>query len=98
MQDLSFFSRRDFLKDAGLLSLAGAAFWAGGCESCQQQIQNRPTRKNIQTLWNANPSDPVITTYKNAVAAMKALPSSDPRSWEAQAQVHFNKCIHRNWL
>jgi tyrosinase len=98
VEDLSLFSRRDFLKDAGLVSLAGAAFWAGGCESCQQLIQNRPTRKNIQTLWNANPSDPVISTYKNAVAAMKALPSSDPRSWEAQAQLHFNKCIHRNWL
>lgn len=50
MVDLNLFSRRDFLKDAGLVSLA-AAFWAGGCESCQQQIQNRPTRKNIQTHW-----------------------------------------------
>ena len=98
MENLSLFSRRDFLKDVGLVSLTGAAFWAGGCESCQQQIQNRPTRKNIQELWNANHSDPVITTYKNAVAAMKALPSSDPRSWEGQAQIHLNKCIHRNWL
>ena len=98
MDDLSLFSRRDFLKDAGTLSLASLALWAGGCESCLQQIQNRPTRKNIQTLWNANPSDPIITTYKNAVTAMKALPASDPRSWEGQAQIHFNKCIHRNWL
>lgn len=98
MEDLSLFSRRDFLKDASVLGLASAAFWAGGCESCQQLIQNRPTRKNIQTLWSANPSDPVITTYKNAVAAMKALPTTDKRSWEAQAQLHNNKCIHRNWL
>ena len=98
MDYLNLLSRRDFLKEAGLLGLVGTAYWAGGCESCQQQIQNRPTRKNIQELWNANHSDPVITTYKNAVAAMKALPSSDPRSWQAQALLHNNKCIHRNWL
>jgi len=98
MEDLSLFSRRDFLKELGAFSAANLALWAGGCESCSQQIQNRPTRKNIQNLWAANPSDPVITTYKNAVTAMKALPSSDPRSWEGQAQIHFNKCIHRNWL
>ena len=98
MEDLSLFSRRDFLKDAGGFGLASFALWAGGCESCLQQIQNRPTRKNIQELWNANPSDPVITTYKNAVATMKTLPSTNPLSWESQAQVHFNKCIHRNWL
>jgi tyrosinase len=98
MKDLRLYSRREFIRDASALGLASVAFWAGGCESCQQQIKNRPTRRNIQTLWNANPSDPVITTYKNAVAAMKALPTSDPRSWEAQAQIHFNKCIHRNWL
>src|SRR5207249_5514068 len=67
--------RRDFLKDAGALSMASLALWAGGIESCLQQIQNRPTRKNIQTLWNANPSDLVITTCKNAVTAMKALPA-----------------------
>ena len=98
MEDLSLFSRRDFLKEVGVFSAASLALWAGGCESCVQQVQNRPTRKNIQTLWAANPSDPVITTYKAAVTAMKALPSSDPRSWEGQAQIHFNKCIHRNWL
>jgi len=90
MEDLSLFSRRDFLKEVGVLSAASLALWAGGCESCVQQIQNRPTRKNIQNLWAANPSDPIITTYKNAVTAMKALPSSDPRSWEGQAQIHFN--------
>lgn len=98
MQPFNVFSRRDFLKEASALGLASVSIWAGGCESCSQQIQNRPTRKNIQTLWNANPSDPIITAYKKAVAAMKALPSSDPRSWQAQAQIHFDKCIHRNWL
>ncbi|HMD98693.1 MAG TPA: tyrosinase family protein [Terriglobia bacterium] len=101
MEDLSLFSRRDFLRGVGAFSAASLGFWAGGCESCVQQIQNRPTRKNIQTLWAANPSDPVITTYKAAVAAMKALDTSkpsDPRGWQYQANIHFNKCIHRNWL
>ncbi|HEV2176785.1 MAG TPA: tyrosinase family protein [Terriglobia bacterium] len=96
--DLSLFSRRDFLQQVGAFSAASLALWAGGCESCEQQIANRPTRKNIQELWDANPSDPVITTYKNAVTAMKALPSSDPRSWVGQKNIHLNKCIHRNWL
>ena len=94
----SLLSRRDFIRELGALTAASLSFWAGGCESCVRQIQNRPTRKNIQELWAANPSDPVISTYKNAVSAMKALPSSDPRSWEGQAQIHYNKCIHRNWL
>jgi tyrosinase len=96
--DLGLFSRRDFLKEVAAVSAANLALWAGGCESCVQQIQSRPTRKNIQELWDNNHSDPVITTYKNAVAAMKALPSSDPRSWQGQMQIHLNKCIHRNWL
>jgi tyrosinase len=102
MEDFNLFSRRDFLKDLGAFSAVSLAFWTGGCESCIQQIQNliqnRPTRKNIQTLWAANPSDPVITTYKNAVKAMKALPSTDQRSWQAQANIHYNFCTHSNWL
>jgi tyrosinase len=102
MEDVSLFSRRDFLKGLGAFSAANLALWAGGCESClqqiQTQIQNRPTRKNIQTLWAANPSDPIIITYKAAVAAMKALPASNPISWEAQAQIHNNSCKHHNWL
>jgi tyrosinase len=96
--DLSLFSRRDFFKEIAALGAANFAIWAGGCESCQQQIANRPTRKNIQELWDNNHSDPVITTYKNAVTAMKGLPSGDPRNWQNQALIHFNKCIHRNWL
>jgi tyrosinase len=29
---------------------------------------------------------------------MKALPSSNPLSWEFQAQIHNNSCKHHNWL
>ena len=96
MESMDLSSRRNFLKE--LLSvgaLGSLAFWAGGCESCANQIKHRPTRRNIQNL---SPSDPIITTYKNAVTAMKALPPGDPRNWENQAQIHLTKCIHRNWL
>jgi tyrosinase len=95
MEDLNALLRRDFLKEMGLVGAAGLAIWAGGCEGCQQQIQNRPMRKNIQNLSS---SDPIITTYKNAVSIMKGMSSSNPLSWEGQADIHFNKCIHRNWL
>jgi tyrosinase len=95
MSDARALLRRDFLKEMGLLGVGGVALWAGGCESCQQQIQNRPTRRNIQNL---SPSDPIITTYKNGVSIMKGMPASNPLSWEGQANIHFNKCIHRNWL
>ncbi len=102
MAEPTQFSRREFIKGVGALGAASLTLWAGGCESCIQQInqeiQHRPTRKNIQKLWDANPSDPVIATYKKAVTMMKALPSSDMRSWQNQANIHFNACLHRNWL
>jgi tyrosinase len=45
-----------------------------------------------------SPSDPIITTFKNAVQQMKALPSSNPSSWQAQANMHYNFCTHSNWF
>ena len=32
-----------------------------------------------------------------AVAAMKALPQSDPRNWIRFADIHRNFCPHGNW-
>lgn len=91
-------SRRDFLKDVGAFSAASLALWAGGCDSCQQQIQNRPTRRNISNL---SPQDPIIQTFKDAVSKMKALDSSDPSNplgWHNQANIHLNHCTHGNWF
>jgi hypothetical protein len=79
MEDLSLFSRRDFLKAVGALSATTLNLWGGGCEACWKQIQNRPMRKNISNL---SPSDPVVQTYKAAVAAMKALGPTDNRNWQ----------------
>ena len=88
-------SRRDFISRASALTAFSLAFWTGGCEGCIQEIENRPTRRNIAAL---SPTDPIVTTYRNAVAAMKALPSSNPISWTAQANIHFNKCPHGCWF
>ena len=91
--DLSF-SRREFLKTAGAFSALNLAMWTGGCESCKQQIANRPTRRNIANLAS---NDPIILAFKDAVQKMKNLPANDPMSWAAQAQTHFDHCPHQNW-
>ena len=41
--------------------------------------------------------DPVLQSYRTAIAAMQALPPSDPRNWRNIAQLHFDHCAHRNW-
>ncbi len=94
MGSMQWFSRRDFLKTAGAFSVFQYALWMGGCESCQQQIAARPTRRNISNL-PAN--DPIIQAYQAGVAAMKAKPASDPLSWAFQADIHANHCPHGNW-
>jgi tyrosinase len=87
-------NRREFLKmsmlSAGALAIGGCSF-----ESCQQQIANRPMRKDINSLA-AN--DPIIDAYKSAVTQMKSLQASDPLNWIAQANIHANHCPHSNWL
>jgi tyrosinase len=92
---LNSLSRRNFIAGASAFAAFNMAFWSGGCEGCLNRIKNRPTRRNIANL-SAN--DPVVTTYKAAVAAMKALPSSNPISWVAQANIHNNKCPHGCWF
>lgn len=94
MENLDFFNRRDFMKGAAALGITGVALWSGACESACEKIRQRPTRRNIANL-PAN--DPIIQTYKDAVAAMKALPLSDGRNWSKQAEIHNNKCPHQNW-
>ncbi len=94
--DIAELSRRDFLK----LSAVGAAGLAlAGCTQEQldeilENIANRPVRRNINTMTD---SDPMLVSYRAAVAAMKALPESNPRSWQAQANIHDNFCPHGNW-
>jgi tyrosinase len=80
------------------MSLAAGVGVAGlltGCDELAEKINNRPIRKDIATLA---PNDPIIVNYRTAVAAMKALPTSDRRNWTRQAQIHNSSCRHRSWL
>jgi tyrosinase len=84
-------NRRDLLLSASALGLMMAT---GGCEKILNDIKNRPVRRNIANL--ASNSDD-LKTYRDGVAAMKALPGSDPRCWQKQADIHYNSCPHGNW-
>lgn len=91
--------RRIFIKGLGFVSLGlVSGTLLGGCESIIEQIQNRPIRRRLRTGSPAVDND--IAIYEDAVAAMKALPNSDPRSWFAQSAIHgtdgvgFNFCHH----
>jgi hypothetical protein len=46
-----------------------------------------PAKRRALSGLAAN--DPIIVGYKRGVAAMKALPDSDPCSWKAQAAIHW---------
>ena len=91
--------RRVFVKGIGYVTLGFLlASFLGGCESCNEQIKNRPMRRRLRT--GSPEVDADIETYRQAVLAMKALPDSDPRSWVFQAGIHgtlnggFNLCQH----
>jgi tyrosinase len=51
-------------------------------------------RLNVSSLAAASKT---LVSFRAAITAMQALPASNPRSWEAQAQTHQNHCAHRNW-
>ena len=88
-------SRRNMLKTLGAIAVvAPSMVTLGGCETLLEAIRTRPTRRDLATLA---PNDPIIETYRAAVAAMKALPATDPRNWNQQAEIHFNFCPHSNW-
>jgi tyrosinase len=89
-------NRRQFLRQTAI----GFGWMAVGIDcatfdSCVQQIANRPTRRDINTLA-AN--DPIVQAYKSAVTQMKALPGTDRRNWNNQADIHANFCPHGNWF
>src|SRR5919106_3863554 len=86
-------SRRTVLKGGASLSALAALATAGGCEAWQEEVANRPVRKSVTSAAAATD----IATYDAAVAAMQALPPTDPRNWDNQAQIHFDFCPHGNW-
>jgi tyrosinase len=91
-------SRRIFIKGVGFVSVALLMGSLGGCDKIAEAIRNRPTRRRLRT--GSAEVDADIDTYRQAVAAMKALPAGNPTSWTAQAAIHgtagggFNFCEH----
>ena len=55
-------------------------------------------RPNVSSL---TPNHPILVSYRTAINAMKQLPTSDPRNWTRQAQIHNGnnvvRCPHNNW-
>lgn len=86
-------NRRDTL----LLTTAGLTWTLalGGCDKIFEKIKNRPVRRDVRTMAN---NDPMLQTYRDGIAAMQALPASDPRNWATLAAVHLNTCPHGNWF
>ena len=101
----SHFSRRDFIKSAGV---------AGGLLLLQPSVSAQTkdyifrrrcrdagaiVRKNFKNLTAAE-----LTAFKNGVAVMKARPATNPTSWAYQAAIHgtlttpvqtaWNTCQH----
>jgi tyrosinase len=105
---LTWLSRRGFLRlsAAAIATLGLPSFGLAACtqeqlEMLLDKIKNRPVRRDISSL---DASDPVLESFREAITAMKALPSSNNRSWAKQAEIHgtiaggFNFCTHGNWL
>ncbi len=59
-------------------------------------------------IGGMNASDPILVSYRKAIATMKALPANDPRSWAYQAAIHgsfvtpvqtaWNTCEHNSYF
>jgi tyrosinase len=98
LDPLSNAGRRVFIKGLGFVSVALLLGILGASDKLAAAVENRPIRRRLRTDWPEVAAD--IETYRQAVAAMKALPASDPRSWTAQAGIHgtvaggFNFCEH----
>src|SRR6202049_4798220 len=91
-------TRRVFIRGVGWVSAALLTGSLGGCEQLAEAIRNRPVRRRLRT--GSAEVDADIDTYRQAVALMKGLQTSDPRNWAAEAAIHgianvgFTHCEH----
>src|SRR5215831_21122667 len=86
-------NRRELVTGAGAVALAAAA--------PPTRVYAEPATASIATrrpIGSMQANDPILASYRLAVERMKALPASDPRSWESIAQIHNNFCPHGNWF
>jgi tyrosinase len=87
-------SRRTLLR----LGLGSAALAVSAAPIARQVVAQttvpKPTRLAVHNLALDHP---ILETYRKGIVAMKALPSTDRRSWEYQANIHYSHCPHKNW-
>src|SRR5262245_60030313 len=76
------------------LAAGGSALATLGASSPLLAQGALATRRSVRGM-TAN--DPDLAAMRRAVAAMKALPQSDPRNWIRFAEVHRASCPHGNW-
>jgi tyrosinase len=81
--------RRTVLKHGAALALAATL------PATEAQAQPALLRRSVGSMA-AN--DPILISYRAAIKAMQALPTTDPRNWTSQAQIHNNFCPHGNWF
>jgi tyrosinase len=84
------------LRRRRVVALMAAAGLAGsGVAACgaatQRVLRPGPVRRDLTRPGALEP-------YARVVAAMKALPETDPRSWSRQAQIHQSYGRHASWL
>jgi tyrosinase len=87
-------SRRRFIATAG--AAASVAILSPSLFDITSVFAAPFTRRDIGSL---SAGDPIITGYKTAVTAMKALPATDVHSWSYQAAIHgtFASSSHAAW-
>jgi tyrosinase len=87
-------TRRTFLRTTGVATaaLVGSTLFDGGPLFAAPPF----TRKSIMGLASG---DAIITGYKNAITAMKALAGDNPLSWTYQAAIHGTNAggSHTSW-
>ncbi|MEO6332359.1 MAG: tyrosinase family protein [Gemmatimonadaceae bacterium] len=93
-------SRRNFVRTTA--ALAGASLLDS------TSLLAAPTPFVRRNIGNIDASNPIIDSYKTAVAAMQTLPHTDPTSWVYQAAIHgttltdnlpaWRTCTHGNYF
>jgi len=78
-------NRRGLLKAGAAFSIVGGTQFFTGIPALAAYAAGPAVRRNASTMA-AN--DPILTGYRKAIKAMRALPNSNPCSWYYQAAIH----------